>query len=98
MRSIGPSAGAAKGAELASGLGAIVLGAGLALVLPDWLRAHALPLLVGGILVHGVGMTLKYRLEIRGGPPLWWERALFWLCWICLAALGLWIGASLLLR
>ena len=76
-----------KGAELASGVGAIALGAGLALVLPDGLRAYAIPLLVGGVLVHGVGMTLKYRLERRDGPPLWWERTLFWLCWACLAAL-----------
>jgi hypothetical protein len=86
--------GAAKGAELASWLGAIVLGAGLALVLPDWLRKYALPLLVGGALVHGAGMTLKYRLESRGGPPLWWERALFWVCWACLACLGLWMAAA----
>ena len=83
--------GRAKGAELASGLGAIVLGGGLALVLPEWLRAYALQLLIGGVVVHGVGMTLKYRLESRQGPPLWWERALFWLCWLCLAALGLWL-------
>jgi hypothetical protein len=82
---------ATEGAELASGLGAIVLGAGLALVLPEWLRTYALPLLIGGVVVHGVGMTLKYRLESRAGPPLWWERALFWLCWVSLAALGLWL-------
>lgn len=86
--------GAAKGAELASGLGAIVLGAGLALVLPVWLRSYALPLLIGGIVVHGVGMTLKYRLERRDGPPLWWERALFWLCWACLAALVPWLAVA----
>ena len=85
---------AAKGAELASGLGAIVLGAGLALVLPDWLRAYALPLLVAGVLVHGVGMTLKYRLESRGGQPLWWERALFWGCWVCLVGLAIWLAAA----
>lgn len=89
-----PSADIAKGAELASGLGAIVLGAGLALVLPAWLRNYALPLLIGGIVVHGVGMTLKYRLESRGGPTLWWERALFWLCWACLAALVLWLAVA----
>jgi len=90
---------ATKGAELASGLGAIVLGAGLALVLPEWLRTYAIPLLTGGGLVHGAGMTLKYRLEARGGPLLWWERALFWLCWVLLAMLGLWIaGAALATR
>lgn len=87
-------AGRAKAAELACGLGAIVLGAGLALVLPDWLRKYALPLLVGGALVHGVGMTLKYRLESRSCPPLWWERLLFWGCWVCLAGLAAWIAGA----
>lgn len=89
---------ATRGAELAYGLGAIVLGAGLALVMPDWLRSYALPLLLAGALVHDVGMTLKYRLESREGPPLWWVRSLFWLCWACLAALGLWIAVGLTSR
>ena len=92
------NSGAARGAELASGLGAIVLGAGLALTLPEWLRAHATPLLVGGVLVHGVGMTLKYRLDSRQGVPLWWEKALFWLCWVCLAGLGVWLSLALAFR
>lgn len=80
-----------KAAELASGLGAIVLGAGLALVLPEWLRAYAAPLLVAGVVVHGIGMTLKYRFERQGGAALWWEQALFWLCWLCLGGLGIWL-------
>ena len=87
-----------KGAELASGLGAIVLGAGLALLLPEAFRAYAIPLLIGGVLVHGVGMTLKYRLESRDAPALWWERLLFWLCWACLAALLIWIVVAFALR
>ena len=85
-----------RGAELASGLGAIVLGAGLALVLPAWLRSYATPLLIGGVAVHGIGMTLKYRLEAREGAPLWWERALFWLCWLLLAGLGVWLAVTAL--
>lgn len=91
-------AAATSAAALASGLGAVALGAGLALVLPDWLRAHALPLLVGGALVHGIGMTLVHRLESRNTPSLWWERVLFWLCWAGLAALGLWIAGALATR
>lgn len=81
-----------KGAELVSGLGAVVLGAGLALVLPETLRAYALPLLVAGIAVHGLGMSAKYHLEARDGPPLWWERLLFWLCWAMLVGMVGWIS------
>ena len=74
----------AKAAELTSGVGAIVLGAGLALILPPWLREYGVPLLVVGLVVHGLGMSLNYRLESRDGPPLWWEQALFRACWACL--------------
>lgn len=82
---------AIKGAEVASAIGAIVLGAGLALLAPQVLQGHALLIVFTGLVVHGAGMTLKYRLESRDGPPLWWERAMFWLCWACLAGLGGWL-------
>lgn len=82
---------AAKSAELASGLGAIVPGAGLALLAPDVFRGLAVPLLVVGIVVHGVGMTLKHRLEQAQRQPLWWETALFWICWACLAGVAIWL-------
>lgn len=91
-------AGHIKGAELASGLGTIVLGAGLALVMPTWQRDFGMALLVAGATVHGVGMTLKYRLASREGPPLRWEQGLFWLCWACLAGLGMWIAIGLATR
>lgn len=85
---------ATKAAELASGLGAIVLGAGSALVLRDGLRTQGPALLIVGVRVHGAGMSLKHRLEARGGPAVWWERLLFWGRWIGLAAVILWAGAA----
>jgi hypothetical protein len=98
MHVVRTSSGAIKSAELASSLGAMVLGAGLALVAPANLRAYGMPLLVFGLLVHGIGMTLKFRLEGRESPPLWWERILFWLCWASLAALGLWVAVGFVSR
>jgi hypothetical protein len=86
--------GAVKSAELASSLGTIVLGAGLALLLPVTFRSFAIVLLVTGLVVHAVGMTIKYRLEARDGAPSWWERALYWLCWASLAGLSVWIGVA----
>lgn len=80
-----------KGAEITSSLGAIVLGAGLALLAPQVLQAHGPALLVAGLVIHGAGMTLKYRLENRADPAVWWERTLFWLCWACLAVLAGWL-------
>jgi hypothetical protein len=80
-----------KAAELASSLGAMVLGAGLALLAPALLSAYALPILAAGIAVHGAGMTLKHRLDSAGRAPLWWEQALFWACWLLLAFLAAWL-------
>jgi hypothetical protein len=92
------SAGRVKAADLLSGLGAIVLGAGLALVAPTWLRAYALPTLIVGLVVHGAGMSLKYRFESGQNERLWWERLLFWLCWVILLGLGLWMAAGIATR
>lgn len=73
-----------------------MLGAGLALLVPDALKGYAVPILVAGSLVHGSGMGLKHRLEQAEREPLWWESALFWLCWACLSVLAVWLLIRLL--
>jgi hypothetical protein len=84
--------GAAKGAELASGIGAVVLGVGLGLLAPVHLRGHAVPMLLGGLVVHGAGMALKHRLEVRQNDLRAWESALYWWCWVIIAMLLAWLA------
>jgi cation transport ATPase len=79
-----------KLAELTGGIGAGVLGAGLALLLPAALSAYATPILILGALMHGWGMLDKHRLEQSAGArrPVW-AAVLYWACWIALAGLGI---------
>jgi hypothetical protein len=44
--------------------------------------------------VRGALASMIRLVASLGGSPLWWKWTLFWLCWACLAALGLWIAAS----
>jgi hypothetical protein len=86
-----------KQLELLGGLGAAVLGAGMALLFADWLRPYALPAIVVGIVAHGWAMLRKHRIEVseRAKPPAW-ETAAYWSCWLLLGALGLYIAFGVL--
>jgi hypothetical protein len=75
-------------AELTGALGAGVLGAGLALLLPALIARYALPLLAVGLVLHGWGMYDKHRLE-QGQPTPAWATALYGLCWGLLVVGGL---------
>jgi len=86
---------AIKRAELLSTSGAGILGAGVALLAPVSLKSFAIPLLGLGILMHGMGMAIKHRLERAGDSPRW-HVMLYWGCWIILLVLGLWIGVRAL--
>ena len=82
-----------KKAELLSSLGAGVLGAGIALLLPNQLAPYAIPILLLGLISHTVGMSQKHGLEQQGEViRVWWAEALYWLCWLVLAALLVWIA------
>ena len=88
--------GQMKRAELLSSLGAGVLGAGIALLLAKLLADYAIPILLLGLVSHTVGMTQKHSLEGQDNTTrVWWVEALYWFCWIALAALLLYILAGL---
>ncbi len=77
-----------KKADLLASLGAGVLGAGLALLLPNQLAPFAIPILLIGLISHAVGMSQKHGLEGQGEVArIWWAEALYWLCWLALGAL-----------
>ena len=81
-----------KKAELLSSLGAGVLGAGIALLMPNQLAPYAISILLLGLISHAVGMSQKHGLEQQGEVVrIWWVEALYWLCWLALAALLLFI-------
>jgi hypothetical protein len=80
--------GEIKRAELLSSLGAGVLGAGIALLLPKTLASYAIPILVLGLASHAIGMYRKHSYEQQGNSTrVWWVEALYWFCWLALAAL-----------
>jgi hypothetical protein len=81
-----------KKAELLSSLGAGVLGAGIALLLPNQLAPYAIPILLIGLISHAVGMSQKHGLEQQDQVArIRWAEALYWLCWLALAVLLSWV-------
>lgn len=81
-----------KQIELLGGLGAGILGAGVALVLVRWLQPYALPILMVGIVSHGWAMLAKNRLERQAdiARPIWTVAA-EWVCWLMIAALIIYV-------
>lgn len=75
-----------KIAELTSGAGALVLGAGLGALFPQWFARAAGAMALAGLVAHAWGMWDKHRLEGQAGTANQpWATALYWLCWLLLA-------------
>ena len=89
------SAAHLKRAETTASIGAGVLGAGIALLLPEFVRFYAVPIVALGLVMHAWGMYDKHRLETSAGAKEpWWAMALYWLCWLALVALFLYLLAG----
>ena len=77
-----------KIADLTSGVGALVLGVGVGALFPLWFAPAAGLITFAGLVTHALGMWDKHRLESAAhaeSPP--WVGALYWLCWLLLAAM-----------
>jgi hypothetical protein len=86
-----------KRLELLSGVGAGVLGAGIALLLAKWLEPYAVPALLLGIATHGWAMFQKSRAERDAGAPQpTWTVITEWICWALLAALTTYMALRVL--
>jgi hypothetical protein len=86
-----------KLAGLLSSSGALVLGLGLGLMLPEVVRPFAESVLAVGAVAHAWGMFETHRLERapHSAPPRW-ENVLYWVCWLVLVAVAVLIVARLL--
>jgi hypothetical protein len=77
-----------KKADLASGVGAGILGVGLGVLLFKFLKPFTVSILIIGLFLHGWGMFEKHRLENESKAIfVWWSELLYWLCWIALLIL-----------
>ena len=76
----------AKKADLASGVGAGILGAGVGVLAAPYLGVYAVPLIVLGMVMHAWGMRERHRLDLA--VRLWWSEALYWVCWAILLVIG----------
>lgn len=82
-----------KRLELLGGLGAGILGAGVALLFADFLQQFAIPALLLGMVSHGWAMFRKGRMEQHAGivQPRWADVA-EWVCWAMMAGLFVYIA------
>jgi hypothetical protein len=86
-----------KQLELLGGIGAGILGAGVALILAKWLTSYAIPILLIGIVAHGFAMFAKGRLERQSSViQPWWAIAAEGACWVMILGLIGYITLSLL--
>lgn len=82
--------------ELVSAGGIALVGAGVALLFSDQLAPFTVLILAFGLVLHGVAMYGKRRIERRANDPRKrWIDALYWICWLALGGLALLVFTGL---
>lgn len=73
--------------QLTSSVGAGILGVGIGAMVARPLDGLE-PVIIGaGLVLHLWGMIDNHRAD-AGSPQPWWSTAVYWICWIGLAALA----------
>ena len=86
-----------KKAKLLSGIGAVALGIGIGILLSNFLKLYALPVLLIGVVMHALGMFIEHQLENAAtNVRLWWAEILYWVCWILLLGIIIYIAVDYL--
>lgn len=81
-----------KRAQLLSGVGAVVLGIGLGILLSNFLKIYALPVLITGLVMHALGMFMQHKFDNESTTVrLWWAEILYWLCWFVLLGIIIYV-------
>lgn len=81
-----------KQAELASGVGAGLVGCGVGVLVAAYLQPFVVAILGVGAALHSWGMWGKHRLEsATRSRVVWWEALLYWVCWRALLGLAVYI-------
>lgn len=86
-----------KRADLASGVGAGLIGFGLGAMAAETVAGLAPAILLVGLVLHGWGMLGKRAIERdqHAAEPRW-SLLLYWGCWLALALLVVVLGRRLL--
>lgn len=83
-----------KQADLASAIGAGIIGFGLGVYFANYFQPYAALLIIVGIALHGVAMYKKAEMK---PASLKWARWLYWICWAIIIGLLVYIMAGVIL-
>ena len=81
-------------AELASAIGAGIIGFGLGIYFASYFASYALWTIIIGVALHGVAMYKKAEMR---PTMLRWAKWLYWLCWVIIVGLVIYVLAGVIL-
>ncbi len=75
--------------ELLSGVGAATLGLGLGSRFSSSIHAIEVPLIIGGMISHAIGMYVVRHIDSKNENLPQWTSIVYWLCWVLLIFLAI---------